>query len=152
MRFFSPARNTAARGDFVGRTQDTARRGTLAAIVVAAASIFAMSTLTWHHASSAEQLQSSEELQATEEPQPAEQVPSAEQVLSAGRIVKVDIGAGKITIDHKPISRFHLESMTRIFRVKDPTMLTALTPGDKIRFRVERGDDGFIVTDIENSN
>jgi Cu/Ag efflux protein CusF len=151
MRFFSPAWNTAARGDFVGRTQDTARRGFLTAIV-AAASIFAMSTLTWNHASSAEQLQSSEELQSMEEPQPTEQVPPAEQVLTAGRVVKVDIGAGRITIDHKPISRFHLESTTRIFRVKDPTMLTALTPGDKIRFRVERGDNGFVVTEIENSN
>jgi Cu/Ag efflux protein CusF len=38
------------------------------------------------------------------------------------------------------------------FALKDPAMLTALTPGDKIRFEVERGNDGFIVTRIENSN
>lgn len=38
-----------------------------------------------------------------------------------------------------------------IFRVGDPAMLIGLTPGDKIRFKVEREKDGFVVTRIENA-
>lgn len=75
-----------------------------------------------------------------------------ERVLSAGRIVNADPDAGKITVEHKPIAPLYMESMTMIFRVKDPAMLTGLTPGDKIRFKVERDNDGFVVTRIENSN
>ena len=45
-----------------------------------------------------------------------------------------------------------MEPMTMIFRVKDPAMLMGLIPGDKIRFKVERDNDGFVVTRIENSN
>jgi Cu/Ag efflux protein CusF len=77
---------------------------------------------------------------------------SGERVLSAGRVVKVDSNAGKIAIEHKPITQLYMKSMTMIFRAKDPAMLTGLTPGDKIRFKVDRDNDGFVVTRIENSN
>lgn len=39
-----------------------------------------------------------------------------------------------------------------VFRVKDAAMLTALTPGDKIRFEVRRDNGGYVITKIENSN
>jgi Cu/Ag efflux protein CusF len=77
---------------------------------------------------------------------------SSEHVPAIGRVVKVDADAGKITIEHKPIWRFYMEAMTMIFKVSDPAMLTGLTPGDRIRFKVERTSDGFVVTWIENTN
>lgn len=77
---------------------------------------------------------------------------SGERVLSAGRVVKVDSDAGKVAVEHKPIAHLYMESMIMIFRVKDPAMLTGLSPGDKIRFKVERDNGGFVVTRIENSN
>ena len=104
------------------------RRRVLVAIVAAATSAFAVPALAWDARL------------------------SAERVPSAGRVVNVDIDAGKITIEHKPITHYYMEAMTMIFRVKDPTMLAALTPGNKIRFKVERDNDGFIVSQIENSN
>ena len=82
----------------------------------------------------------------------AEIVLSDGQVLSTGRVVQVDMHAGSITIEHKPIKRFYMESMIMTFRVKDPAALKALTPGDKIRFEVQRDPDGFIITKIENTN
>ena len=82
----------------------------------------------------------------------AEIVLSDGQVLSTGRVVQVDMHAGSITIEHKPIKRFYMESMTMTFRVQDSAALTALMPGDKIRFEVQRDPDGFIITKIENSN
>ncbi|MBN9088059.1 MAG: copper-binding protein [Reyranella sp.] len=77
---------------------------------------------------------------------------STEQGLSSGRVVKVDADAGMITIEHKPIRRLYMDAMTMIFKVRDPTLLTGLTPGDKIRFRVDRAGDGFVITRIENAN
>lgn len=44
-----------------------------------------------------------------------------------------------------------MESMTMIFKVRDPAMLTGLTPGDSIRFKVERAESGFVITRIENA-
>lgn len=76
---------------------------------------------------------------------------SGKQVLSTGRVVNVDTDAGRITIEHKPITHLYMESMTMIFRVKDPATLTELTPGDKIRFKVERDNEGFVITRLENS-
>ena len=75
-----------------------------------------------------------------------------EQVLSVGRVVKVEVSAGKVTIEHKPILRLYMESMIMIFKVRDSTLLTGLTPGDRIRFRVERDGDEFVVTKIENAS
>jgi Cu/Ag efflux protein CusF len=75
-----------------------------------------------------------------------------EQVLSAGRVVKVEADAGRITIEHRPIWRLYMEAMTMTFKVRDATMLTGLTPGDRIRFKAERTGDGFVVTRVENSN
>lgn len=103
------------------------RRRALAAVVAAATSAFALPALAWDAGL------------------------SGERVLSAGRVVNVDTDGGKITIEHKPITRLYMESMTMIFRVKDPAMLIGLTPGDKIRFKVERDIEGFVVIRVENS-
>jgi Cu/Ag efflux protein CusF len=74
-------------------------------------------------------------------------------VLASGKVVKVNIDAGEITIEHRPILRFYImESMTRIFKVHDVTLLTGLTPGDRIRFTLERAEGGFVITWIENAN
>lgn len=74
------------------------------------------------------------------------------QILSTGRVVRIDSEAGQIVIEHKPIAYLYMEAMTMIFRVKDLVMLTAMTPGDKVRFKVERGDDGYVITKIEHTN
>jgi len=104
------------------------RRGVLVAIVAAATSAFAVPALAWDARLSVERV-----------------------LAAAGHVVNVDIDASKITIEHKPVTHFYMESMTMIFRVKDPTMLTGLTPGDKIRFKVERDNEGFVITRIENA-
>ena len=85
------------------------------------------------------------------ESEPPKREPALGTVLSFGRVVKVDLGAGTMTIEHRVIEHLWMEPMTMIFRVSDPAMLAPLTPGDKIRFRVERDAGGFIVTKIENS-
>jgi Cu/Ag efflux protein CusF len=78
---------------------------------------------------------------------PVEAVP-----LAAGRVVAIDPGNGKITVEHAPITRFYLERMTRTFPVEDRTLLVGHTPGDKIRFDLERRTGHYVITRIENSN
>lgn len=78
--------------------------------------------------------------------------PSTGRTLSAGRIVRVDMATGTITIEHRPIAHLYMETMTMKFLVRDPAMLTALTPGAKIRFEVERDGGEYVIKKIENSN
>ncbi len=78
--------------------------------------------------------------------------PAPSTPLAAGRVVAVDRTAGKITLDYPPIPQLLLEGGTRNFTVQDAAVLTGLTPGDKVRFEVEREGRGFIVKRIVNSN
>ena len=73
--------------------------------------------------------------------------------LATGSVVAVDRAAGRIILEYRPIPEVFLEGGTRIFQVGDPTLLTGLVPGDKVRFGVERGENrSYLVTRIENSN
>jgi len=60
--------------------------------------------------------------------------------LVSGQVTKVDPSANKITIKHGPIKNLDMneKSMTMVFAVQDPGVLTKLKPGDKIRFAAER--------------
>ena len=67
----------------------------------------------------------------------------------AGEVRKVDRDNQKITIKHGEIKSFDMPPMTMVFTVKDPVLLDAAKPGDKVRFGVAREDGKFIVTAIE---
>jgi Cu/Ag efflux protein CusF len=79
--------------------------------------------------------------------QPVEEYP-----LAAGKIVAVDAKDGRLTVRHRGVERFYLEPGTYIFHVEDRSLLTGLTPGDKIRFNVARDGKRYDITRIENSN
>ena len=67
----------------------------------------------------------------------------------AGEVRKVDRDNLKITIKHGEIKSFDMPAMTMVFTVKDPVLLEAAKPGDKVRFGVAREDGKFVVTAIE---
>lgn len=62
----------------------------------------------------------------------------------------VEADTGRIAIEHRPIWRLYMEAM--IFKVREATMLTGLTPSDSIRFEVKRDDKSHVITRIEHSN
>ena len=72
---------------------------------------------------------------------------SDEKVL--GEVRKVDRNNQKITIKHGEIKSLDMPPMTMVFTVKDPVLLEAAKPGDKVRFGVAREDGKFVVTAIE---
>lgn len=82
----------------------------------------------------------------------AEREAPVADLLAAGRIVAVDHTAGRIILDYRPIPHLFLEGGTRAFAVDKAVPLKALSPGDKVRFDVERNGRTYTVTRIENSN
>jgi Cu/Ag efflux protein CusF len=75
-----------------------------------------------------------------------------DEPLARGRIVAVDLKAGRVTLDFQPILPLLPEGGRRIFQVSDAKSLKGLGPGDKVRFEVERDGRSYTVTRIENSN
>jgi Cu/Ag efflux protein CusF len=69
--------------------------------------------------------------------------------MSDGEIRKVDKVAGKLTIKHGELKNLSMPAMTMVFRVKDPSMLDKVKPGDKVRFVAEQVGGALTVTAIE---
>ena len=75
---------------------------------------------------------------------------SAQVELTDGQVTKVDTSAGKITIKHGPMKKFDMEDgMTMVYGVKDPALLTAAKPGDKIKFDADRINGQFVVIKLQ---
>lgn len=59
-----------------------------------------------------------------------------------GVIRKIDAAAGKVTLRHGELAGLDMPAMTMTFAVKDKAMLNGFKSGDKVRFKVDRSDDG----------
>jgi len=67
-----------------------------------------------------------------------------------GEVRRVDKDAQKITIRHGPLPSLDMpQPMTMVYRVKDPALLDAVKPGDKVKFEAENIGGAFTVTKIE---
>ena len=76
----------------------------------------------------------------------------AQSSLIGGQVVKVDQSANKITIKHGPAPRLNMnESMTMVYAVSDPKLLTVVKAGDKINFDADRVNGQLTVTKIEKA-
>ncbi|WP_409970432.1 copper-binding protein [Piscinibacter sp.] len=69
--------------------------------------------------------------------------------MTDGEVRKVDKANQKVTLKHGEIKNLDMPGMTMVFKVKEPGMLDALQPGDKVRFQADKVDGGFVVTAIE---
>lgn len=66
-----------------------------------------------------------------------------------GEVRKVDTAQNKITLKHGEIKNLDMPPMSMVFQVKDPSLLSKVKPGDKVRFTAERIDSVYVVTAIE---
>jgi Cu/Ag efflux protein CusF len=80
--------------------------------------------------------------------QPAAAAPATEP-LADGEVLKVDKGAGKLTLRHGPIPSLDMPKMTMVFRVKDPAMLDQVKAGDRVRFAADKIGGQYTVVGIE---
>jgi Cu(I)/Ag(I) efflux system protein CusF len=69
--------------------------------------------------------------------------------LTNGEIKKIDLDAGKMTIQHGPLINLHMPGMTMVFKAKDPAILKTLKTGDKVRFAAESVGGSLVVTTLE---
>ena len=80
--------------------------------------------------------------------QPAS-APGSAADMADGEIRKVDKETKKLTIKHGEIKNLDMPGMTMLFQVRDPALLDKVKAGDKIRFKAEKADSGYVVTAIE---
>ena len=76
---------------------------------------------------------------------------NAQAQSATGQVKKVDAGAGKMTIDHGPIKNLDMDSMTMVFRVRDPAMLEGLAVGDKLKVDINKVDGQYTVTAMKKA-
>ena len=69
--------------------------------------------------------------------------------LSEGEITRWDARTLKLTLRHGEIKNLGMPPMSMVFRVQDTSVVGALKPGDKVRFRAEQVDGVYTVNRIE---
>jgi Cu(I)/Ag(I) efflux system protein CusF len=74
---------------------------------------------------------------------------AAAVTLSSGEIKKIDLDAGKMTIQHGPLVNLKMPAMTMAFKAKDPAILKSVKVGDKVRFLAESVNGSLVVTTLE---
>ena len=68
--------------------------------------------------------------------------------MTDGEVRKIDKDTKKITLKHAEIKSLDMPPMTMVFQVKDPALLDAVKPGDKVKFAVEKVGTAMVVTEI----
>ena len=64
-----------------------------------------------------------------------------------GEVKKIDAEQGKITLKHGPIDNLGMPGMTMVFRA-DPQTLAAVKVGDSVKFKADKVDGAFKVTEV----
>jgi Cu(I)/Ag(I) efflux system periplasmic protein CusF len=66
-----------------------------------------------------------------------------------GEVRKVDKDAKKITLKHGEIKNLDMPAMSMVFQVKDAALLEKVKAGDKVKFKAEKINGGYALTEIE---
>jgi len=75
----------------------------------------------------------------------------AQTVPVDGQVTKINTKDNKITLRHGPIKNLDMDSMTMVFRVKDPAMLKQVNVGDKVKFEADRVEGRLTVVKIQKT-
>ena len=73
---------------------------------------------------------------------------SHQSAYTEAEVRKVDKEAGKVTLKHGRIENLDMAPMTMVFRVKDAAMLDKVRAGDKVKFKAEKVQGNFTVTEL----
>ncbi len=82
----------------------------------------------------------------------AAQTAAARSAYTVAEIKKIDAEQGKITLKHGPIDNLGMPSMTMVFRLAKPELANAFKPGDMVRFKAEKHNGGFVVTELRSAS
>lgn len=73
----------------------------------------------------------------------------AQPRVADGEVTRINTRNNEITVRHGPIPHLDMGPMTMAFPVRDPALLRAVKPGDKVRFVAEKIGDEAVITRIE---
>ncbi len=65
-----------------------------------------------------------------------------------GVVKSVRTEQGKVKIEHGPIDKYEMPSMTMVFKVEDLSMLEGIEPGTEVGFDVDNSSGGFVITHL----
>lgn len=68
---------------------------------------------------------------------------------TAAEVRKIDLVGGKVTLKHDEIKNLDMPPMTMVFVVKDKAMLETLKVGDQVKFKADKIDSKFTVTEVQ---
>jgi Cu/Ag efflux protein CusF len=71
------------------------------------------------------------------------------QATTEGEVRKVDTAQKKITLKHGEIKNLDMPPMNMVFQVRDPSLLSQVKAGDKVRFTADKIGGAYVVTSIE---
>lgn len=66
-----------------------------------------------------------------------------------GRVIKVDISTGVVTLAHDPVQSLNLPAMTMGFSVRDERLFDKLDVGSTVDFEFTRTDEGYVITAVK---
>jgi Cu/Ag efflux protein CusF len=95
----------------------------------------------------AQQVQAAAPAPAATQPAPA----ASQAPLVSATVEKVDVAAGKITLDHGAIPNLNMDGMTMVFRAQDPSILKGVKAGDKVQFQADRVNGQISVISIRKA-
>jgi Cu/Ag efflux protein CusF len=72
----------------------------------------------------------------------------AQAPTAGGEVTKVDKAANRITLKHSGIKNLDMPPMTMAFRVRDPSVLSGVAVGDRVRFVADKVDGQYTVISL----
>ncbi len=82
-------------------------------------------------------------------PDAAEAKAASDADMTNGEVRKVDKEAKRITLKHEDIKSLDMPGMTMVFQVKDGALLDKTKVGDKVKFKVIKDGNAYVVTEIK---
>lgn len=70
---------------------------------------------------------------------------------TSATVKKIDPAAGKLTLQHGPLTNLGMPAMTMTFKAADPAVLGRLKVGDTIRFVAEMAGKDYLATRVEKA-
>lgn len=70
------------------------------------------------------------------------------QASGFGEVRDIEWQAGRLTIDHGPLLALNVPGATRVFSVRQPSLLEGLKVGDTVWFAVDKRADQLVISRI----
>ena len=68
---------------------------------------------------------------------------------ATGVVIRVDAAKGVVALQHGPIKSLDWPGMTMDFSVRDPKLLTAIKPKQKVTFELVEEKGRYVITSIK---